>query len=201
MTLETNKTLGGIGALLIVIGFVGVFGSGYAGILDLIGIILVLIAMKGFGDHYKEDGIFNNALYGVILSIVGAVAFVGAIVVGVLQLLSTGFDWTNAAMWQEEFMDFANLWNFIGTIIIALVVLFIFAVISAIFYRKSLSLLAKKSGVNMFSTAGLLLLIGAVLTIIIVGFILILVAVILIAVGFFSIKTEPAQPPPVPPPS
>jgi uncharacterized membrane protein len=46
-------------------------------------------------------------------------------------------------------------------------------------------------------------LIGAILTIILVGFILIWIAWILIAVGFFSIKTTAAQPPaaaPQPPP-
>ena len=61
MTLESNKTLGGVGALLMVIsplsGFVaGVFSS----VLGLVGIILVLIAMKGLADHYSEGGIFNN---------------------------------------------------------------------------------------------------------------------------------------------
>jgi len=45
----------------------------------------------------------------------------------------------------------------------------------------------------MFGTAGLMILIGAVLTIVLVGFILLWVAMILLAVAFFSIKTQPAQ--------
>jgi uncharacterized membrane protein len=52
-----------------------------------------------------------------------------------------------------------------------------------------------KSGEKIFETAGLLWLIGAFLTIILVGFILIWIAWILIVVGFFSIKTPAAQPP------
>jgi uncharacterized membrane protein len=97
-------------------------------------------------------------------------------------------------------MDVNNLWGIIGTLITALVVLFIFAIISAIFFRKSLTSLSIKSGEKIFETAGLLWLIGAVLTIILIGFIIIGIAWILIAVGFFSIKpTAPPQPPPPPP--
>jgi uncharacterized membrane protein len=85
--------------------------------------------------------------------------------------------------------------------VVALIVLFICLVIATILYRKSLSSLAKKSGVGMFETAGLLMLIGAVLTIILVGLLLIWIAFILVAVAFFSIKTTQTQPPSTPPPS
>lgn len=201
MTLESSKNLGGIGAILMVIGFLGFFGSAFAGVLDLIGIILVLIALKGLADHYNEQGIFNNALYGFIISIVGGVAFVGALVASFIMFVaSTDFDYTDPTAWQERFMNLTDLWNFIGAVIVALIVLFIFAVIAAIFYRKSLSLTAGKTGVGMFGTAGMLILIGAVLTIILVGFILIWIAMILLAVAFFSIRAETAQPPPAPPP-
>jgi len=74
-----------------------------------------------------------------------------------------------------------------------LYVLFILLVIAAIFYRKSLNMLSSKSGVGMFSTAGLLLLIGAVLTIIVIGVIVVWIAMILLAVAFFSIKPATAQ--------
>jgi uncharacterized membrane protein len=200
MTLESSKTLGGVGALLVVIGFLGFFGTGYAGILALVGIILTLIALKGMADNYNEIGIFNNALYGVITIIVGVVVFIAVLAIMVLTTVLSGLDWTNPASIQAYFMDFNNIWNILGTIIAALVALFIFMIISAIFFRKSLSTLAMKSGERIFETAGLLWLIGAVLTIILVGFILIGIAWILIAVGFFSIKTGAAQPSPPPPP-
>jgi uncharacterized membrane protein len=212
MTVETSKTLGGIGALLIVVGFLALFG-GSAGVsalvvLSLVGIVLLLIGVKGLADHYKEGGIFNNALYGFITTIIGAVAFVGIAVVAVLQALSTlsVTDWTDwATKVQQNAMDWSTFWPLIEPIVIgivaAFIVLFVFIVVAAILYRKSLNLLATKSGVKLFETAGLLLLIGAVLTIILVGFIIIWVAVILVAVAFFSIKTEAPAPPPTPPPS
>ncbi len=200
MDLDVSKNLGGIGAILLVIGALGFLGTGYAAILSLVGIILVLIAMKGLADYYNEGGIFNNALYGFLTTIVGAVASVAVLVISVLFALTTlAIDWTNPAEWTTMFQDFTNfsvLWTLIGSIIVALIVAFVFAIITAIFYRKSFNLLATKSGVNMFSTAGLLLLIGAVLTIILIGFIIIWIAFILLAVGFFSIKTTTTQPPP-----
>jgi uncharacterized membrane protein len=202
MTLESSKTLGGIGALLVVIGFLGFFGAAYAGILSLIGIILTLIALKGMADNYNESSIFNNSLYGLIIIIIGVVAAAAVAVIAVFTAISD-LDWTDAAALQAYFMDLNNVYALIGPIIAALVVLFIFMVVAALFFRKSLTTLAMKSGEKMFETAGLLWLIGAVLTIILVGVILIWIAWILIAVGFFSIKTTATQPPtvqPQPPP-
>jgi len=201
MTLESDKTLGGVGALLVVIGFLGFFASGYVAILALIGMIITLIALKGMADHYNEAGIFNNALYGVITLIIGVVAFIATLVVVILMALSSiDIDWTNPAAIQAYFTDFTNIWNIIGAAIGALVVLFVFTIVSAIFFRKSLISLSAKSGEKIFETAGLLWLIGAVLTIILIGFVLIGIAWILIAVGFFSIKrTAPPQPPSPPP--
>jgi uncharacterized membrane protein len=191
MTLESSKNLGGVGALLIVISFLGLFANGLSAVLALVGVILVLIGMKGLSDHYKEGGIFNNALYGLILAIVGVVAFVAMIVATVVEFV--GANLANFAQWpaifQQKFMDLNNVWAFLGGIFASLVVLFIFIVVSVIFFRKSLNVLSDKSGVKIFGTAGLLMLIGAILTIIAIGVILIWVGWILVIVGFFSIRT------------
>jgi uncharacterized membrane protein len=197
MTLESSKTLGGVGALLMVIGpFIGVYTS----VIGLIGLILVLIALKGLSDHYNETGIFNNALYGFIMAIIGGVVFVAAIVVAAVGLLTDlGIEvanWGDATAFQS--IDWQNLvtldilWPYIAAIVGSLIVLFVFVVVAAVFLRRSFTMLSAKTGVNMFSTAGLLTLIGAVLTIIGVGFILLWVALILLAVAFFSIKRQSA---------
>ena len=95
MTLETNKTLGGVGALLMVITPVAGYAGGlFTGILWLVGLILVLIAMKGLADHYSEGGIFNNTLYGVVLTIVGVAAFIATIIIAAGSfLMEFGTDW------------------------------------------------------------------------------------------------------------
>ncbi|MEM2975925.1 MAG: DUF996 domain-containing protein, partial [Candidatus Bathyarchaeia archaeon] len=57
-----------------------------------------------------------------------------------------------------------------------------------------------KSGEKMFDTAGLILLLGAILTMVLLGVICLFMGWILAAVGFFSIKTPTTQPSPSPPP-
>lgn len=91
--------------------------------------------------------------------------------------------------------------SWLAYILLALVVLFVFVVVAAVLFRKSLGITAKKSGIGLFGTAGTLLLVGAVLTIIIIGFLLLWISLLLIAVAFFQIKTQPAQSAvPAPPP-
>ncbi len=213
MTFETSKNLGGIGALLVVIGGLAIFGFPYAGLIALIGIILVLAGLNGLANHYQEKGIFNNALYGFILEIVGGIVAAGTVVATILAWIGTavlpaGLNWQDPASWQawatanagnpSAFLDvFSGL--IVGAVI-ALVLLFIFIVVSAIFYRKSFSTLGGKSGVGMFGTAGLLLLIGAILTIVLIGFVLMWIAFILLIVAFFSLKEQPTQTTTPPPP-
>lgn len=206
MTLETNKNLGGVGAILIAIGGLATFGAGYAGLLGLIGLILVLISMKGFADHYNEAGIFNNALYAVIMAIIGVVAFIGIFMFSLFETLAdlgiAREDWANLGIiLREHLMNMETFWEIAGAIILAWVVLFICVVIAVIFARNSLNLLGAKTGIGMFGTAGLLMLIGGILTIIFFGLILIWVAWILVAVAFFSIRTQPTQPQPQPTPT
>ncbi|MCW4054323.1 MAG: DUF996 domain-containing protein [Candidatus Bathyarchaeota archaeon] len=167
MSLESNRTLGGIGAILLAIPF-----------LNLIGIILVLIALKGMADYYNDEEIFKNALYGFIFGIVGSVALVAFIL-----MLVFGF-----ATISPVIAPLSGL----GLVIITVIVLYVFSLIAAIFYKKSLDSLSEKSGEHMFNTAGLILLIGAAIPVI--GEILRLIAWILAAIGFFSIKMT-TQPP------
>ena len=209
MTLESRKNLSGVGALLIVIGSLG-FMVPYAGILTLIGLILLLIGLKGLADYYHEGGIFNNTLYSIILEIVGVVIAVAIIVVtAVAALTSLGINLSNVTDWATfgtelanrltNFADFGALWTLIGAVIAALIVLYVFVIIAAIFFRRSLNSLSAKTGVGLFGTAGILVLIGAVLTIVLIGLLLIWIAWILVAVAFFQIKTQTAQAPPQPP--
>jgi len=65
MNIQTNRLLGILGAFLMVISFLPQVG----GLFMLLGIILVLIALKGYADTYKDDSIFNNALYTIILKL------------------------------------------------------------------------------------------------------------------------------------
>jgi uncharacterized membrane protein len=166
MSLESNKTIGGIGAILLAIPF-----------LSLIGIILVLIAMKGMADYYDDDDIFKNALFGFIFGIVGVIALIA-----VILMLAFGFATVSPITTPYSTFAFSGF----GLFIIAFIILYGFSLIGAIFYKKSLDNLSEKSAEQIFSTAGLILLIGAAIPLI--GEILKFVAWILAAVGFFNIK-------------
>ena len=202
MNLESSKNLGGIGALLIFIATPLGFVIPYANILGLIGWILMLIGLKGLADFYKEAGIFNNTLYAIILAIVGIVVAVAAIVVTALSALSSiGIDLSNVNDWAmfgselanyfTNFGDFSAIWTLLGAVVSALVILYIFVIVTMFFLRRSMNQLSSKTGVGLFGTTGLLMLIGAVLPLI--GLLLIWIGFILLTVAFFQIKVQPTQ--------
>ncbi len=203
MSIETSKMLGGIGAILM---FVGIFPViNFYGVLELVGLILLLVASYNLASYYAEKGIFNNALYGLILGIVGVVVAAGAVVLSVLTSL-TDFLQSIYPTWNGDWAslsgltpDVANMsldaiWPFLTGIFIALVVLWVFAIIAVFFVRRSLISLSAKSSVGLFSTAGLLMLIGAVLIVAAgIGLILMWISLLILAIAFFQIKPQPPQ--------
>jgi uncharacterized membrane protein len=203
MSIETSKILGGIGALLMFIGIIPYIN--YFGVIELVGLILVMVALYNLGSYYKEGGIFNNALYGLIMGIVGGVISIAVVVITVLSSL-TDFLYTIFPDWNGDWnalsgltpnlsnLSLDNIMPFVTGIIVVLIVLWVFSIISAFFIRRSLGTLSTKSGVGLFSMAGLLLLIGAVLIILFgIGLILIWISALLLAIAFFKIRPQQTQ--------
>jgi uncharacterized membrane protein len=195
MTLESSKTLGEIGALLMVI---GPLAGGYTGVIGLVGLILVLVAFNGLADYYKDRRIFTNVLYGVIAAIIGAVIAVVIVLTAAFGILSVlGVSMSNWAGIQtfnwQKFTNWSAIAPFLVAIVGALIILVVSIVVTAILLRRSLDILSEKSGVRMFATAGLLFLIGAALTIVVIGLVLLWVAQILLAIAFFEIQIPPIQ--------
>jgi uncharacterized membrane protein len=204
MSIETSRILGIIGALLMFIGIIPYIS--YFGVIELVGLILVMVALYNLGSHYRESGIFNNALYGLILGIVGGVISIAVIAITVLSSL-TDFLYTIFPDWNGDWTALSgltpNLSNltldsimpFLTGIIAAFIILWVFSIMAVFFVRRSLVTLSAKSGVGLFSTAGLLLLIGAVLIIAFgIGLILIWISALLVAICFFYIRPQQAQP-------
>jgi len=185
MSLESGKNLAGIGSIFLVIP---------VPFLSIVGIIMVLVGMKNLSKAYNDESIWKNTLYAVIFGIIGIVAS------GVtLVSLFFGGIFAGAAL---ELGDATGLVGLIAGLIIFLVVAFIFYLLEAIYIRRAFDTLANRSGVGLFRTGGLLLLIGAILTIVLVGLFLIFIAWILILVAFFQIPTSSqSQMPPPPPPT
>ena len=177
---ESSKNLASVGAILLFLSFIPVVG--------IIGLILVFIGMKGLSEYYKEPEIYKNALMGLVFGIVALVALTtGFILAFTIGLFTFGI-------------------GAIFTIFAVLLVVFIFYVIAAMYLKRAFSLLAQKTGEHSFETAGLLLWIGAILTIVFIGLLLIFIAWIFATIAFFSIKgtsqpTTYAPPPPAATPS
>jgi len=193
MAIETSKNLGGVGAILMFIGFIPWVPYGW--ILALVGLILSLIGFKGLADHFREAGVFNNALYATIVAVIGVVVAVGLLMVAAVGLLTElGIDFANIAEWSATASQITDmtvlnvLLDFVVWVVLAGVVVWVCLIIGAVLLRKSLGVVSEKSGVGLFGTTGLIMLIGAAIPII--GLLLLWIGLLLLAVAFFSLRPQ-----------
>lgn len=218
MNLDTSKTLGGIGAILLFIGAIPFVQ--YIWVLGLVGVILVLAALHGLDTFYGSRGIFSNALYGVITGVIGVIAAIVVAVAAFLANLSNinDFMYVLFPTWNGDWTSLSGLTpttaninpsdiipliaGVIAAIIIVVAVLWIFGIVATIFVRRSLKQVSEKSNVGLFGTSGLLLFIGAILIIVFgFGLLLMWIAALLLAIAFFTIKPpEQSMTSTVPPP-
>ncbi|MDA4128100.1 MAG: DUF996 domain-containing protein [Thaumarchaeota archaeon] len=195
-TLSSAKTLGGVGSILLLLGAAPSVGFALA----IAGFVMVLVAVKYISDLLTDKSIFNNMLIAVILGIIG-VATAGLLVVGsVLRFIGLGY--TNFGPGSVSTAIPTDVVGLLVALVLGLIVAWVFLLVSSVFLRRSFTTIANRLGVGMFSTAGLLFLIGAALAIIIIGFALIFVAEILMIVAFFSLPDQvPGMQTPAPMPS
>jgi len=164
MVKEKNKLWAGIGSLLIALGIFFPF-------LTLIGLILLIFALKGFAETYKNETIFNMAAIGFTFYLIGTAGF------GILSFLFL--------LYFLQKIHLIILFFMLSGFFISL-----FYLLGTIFFKISFDQLALVTKEENFRIFSLLLLIGGVLTIVLVGFILLFIAWILLAITFFSIKEE-----------
>ena len=93
-------------------------------------------------------------------------------------------------------IDFGDVIPFITAAIVVLLIFWVFAIIAAFLVRRSLKQLSARTNVGLFSTTGLLLLIGAVLIIAVgLGLLLLWIATLILAIAFFTMKPQETPPP------
>ncbi len=190
-SLQTPKILGGIGALLMLIGG---FIPFTVGALSLVGFILVFIAVKMIADETKEKAIFDNYLYAFVACIIAIVALVAIFFVVLASVGGIQFFYDLQNMAMSEQME---IWNTLQPVlfgaIAGLLVFWIISVIGSLFIRRSFNLIAEKTGIKRFATTGLLFFIGTITTIILIGFIILIIAMILEIIAFFSLPDKLAK--------
>ena len=191
--LKNAKLLGGIGSILMLVGaFIPVAGA----ILPFIGLILVVLAVHNIGTVTKDESIFKNYLLSFILQIVAVVAFVAIMATAfgatfgfsLLEIQSFIESQTGVTDPTQIFGDIGSL---IGGCCLAVLIAWILMIISALFLKKSFTSIKEHTKVEMFGTTGLVYLIGAALLIIGIGGIILLIALILQIVAFFSLPDQP----------
>ncbi len=168
--LEEAKTLGGIGSILQLVPGV-----------NIVGYILTLIAVKYISDDLQDRSIFDNMLYAIIAAIAGAVFGV----VLIIAIFAWGFTTSYPHVGAAPYMVFPTFfWGFFAI----LGVVWIAFVIASIFIRRAFDSIGTRLNISSFKTAGTLFFVGALLTIVLVGFIVLLVAIIFQIIAFFAIR-------------
>jgi len=185
-SLSQAKTYGGVGSILILLS-----PAPYVGwLLAISGFILTLLAVKNISDWFKDSSILNNMVISIVVAIAG-------ILVGTFILLGSFFRFMGIN--GLTFADFGNNFNpstvptgdWIGLVtwaIAGIALTWILLTVSGVFLRRGYSKIGTDLNVGLFGTAGLLFLIGAATTIILVGFLILPIAIILLVVAFFSIN-------------
>jgi len=204
MDLRNARTIGGISTILLCLSFIPAIGILFA----IPGVILMLVSLNEIAKKLNESKIFNNYLISVALNVVAAL-------VGITGFVYTAFLFINTIIRLplEElsnispevlfnrifsrgelfsFMESFGKWLWI--VLLVLVIIYILMVVSGYFIKASLNEVGEKLNDSNFKTAGLLIFLGNLLSILFgLGFIIVFVGDIFLAIAFFSMKAEAAE--------
>ncbi len=199
MEFSTARNLGLGGSIAVVIGILlsVIPALSFLGlILMLLGVILVLVALRGLSEVYGDESIFRNALgatIAIILSWILFFVFLATLLLGLAGVMAGEQRATGA----------------LGASAIALILVVVAVAVSALLWYRALGALSARSGVGMFRWAAIfyaisaaIFAVGLLLTIVLIGIFLVLIAgvvnlvsFILLALGFSSLKPPVMQAP------
>ncbi len=177
----SSKIIAGIGSLI--------YGS-------IIGIILVLIGMKGLAEHYKDNRIYDGLVKGVILLIVGTILPIAGILTVYFGVLSSYlFSSSYSSGYYGGYDSYgtsalAGIIGLIAVVIVCFVVAFILDLLAMRYIKNCFHTLAERSNTSLFHTAATLMWVGAILAIIGIGFFFIWIGFIIAAIGFFTLDEK-----------
>ncbi|MDR0797611.1 MAG: DUF996 domain-containing protein [Nitrososphaerota archaeon] len=131
----------------------------------IVGLIIMLIGMKDISEHYKDQSIYQHTLTGGIFSVIGIIC---------------------------SYIAFAFLFSWgLGFLfaIVFFIIACVFMLLAVLNLKKAFEAVADRSGENLFRTAGTLLWIGALLTIIGIGLFLMFIGFIIAGIAFLTLKS------------
>jgi uncharacterized membrane protein len=148
VNISTQKMLGGIGSILILLGSVTEIEILF--ILSIVGYVLWLISIYQLSKKLEKPSIFQKVLIGLILAVAGTV------ILFVFEELWEGIK-PYVSMGDEVVADI-EWWILVG--IIAAYAIY---VVSAYFYKQAFEILASTTAHNLFRIVGLLIFTGVII--------------------------------------
>ncbi len=198
VNISTQKMLGGIGSILILLGWM----AGVGILFGVVGAVLWLISMYQLSNILGKLTIFQKVLIGFILNVAGVViafapfaltmviAFPFGLLAKILFLLFNLTDETLDVTLDTSKLGFGAL-IVITAALIAIMVAYAIFVFGFYLQKQAYEILAQATAQSLFKTAGLLVFIGAITTILLgLGLLLIIVGYIVLAVAFFTAPNE-----------
>jgi len=158
VNISTQKMLGGIGAILMVVIVIP--------LIPIAGSVVLIVSLYQISRMLKKPSIFNKFIIGFVLGTIGNILL---FFFGLGSLMAAGR---------------INFW-------ITLVPAYILCIVGFYFCKQAFDMLAKTINHKLFSTAGIIMFIGAITTIILfLGGILLFAGWIILAVAFFTAPEE-----------
>lgn len=125
-------------------------------IINVLGWAFIIASLYVFSRFYGEGGIFRNAIYFMI----------PYVIVRVIDFIFAAIFLSDITKFIFETMGYER---FFSVLRVSTIVNLVFTILAGFFIYRSLSFLAGKSGEGLFRVAGILLLIGAAVSIIFIG--------------------------------
>ncbi|MCX7821140.1 MAG: DUF996 domain-containing protein [Brevinematales bacterium] len=193
---KNTKLLGGIGSILVILGFIYSFilailygpiffiifsFTDIVILIKSIGLIILIIAYFRYSKEVNEKAIFKKALAGFLIPTISISALIIVFslififVPDVLDLLSMVSIKKSKNITSINYLDSYTIY-----LLIYLLLLWIIVTISAYKWKKADDLLSLKTGNSLFKTSGLLIFIGSIF---LVGLVITFVAYIIFWVG------------------
>ncbi|MGC9017646.1 MAG: DUF996 domain-containing protein [Caldimicrobium sp.] len=176
--ISKEKLLGGIGSIFMAL---SIITREIGTLFGILGAVLWLTCLYLLSSKIKNSKIFNKALWGFVLGLLG---WIIASIFGLMSFIS--FFAFSGFMGNVDRVGF----GIGGGVIIAILLAYGIFIVANYFYQEVCKILALATNNKLFSTAGLLMLIGAYSAILLIGLIIWMAGWIILAVAFFTVPDE-----------
>ncbi len=174
--------------LLLQINSIGIYSGLLFAVLHNVGFILLLISVYGLAKEYQEPNLFRNILYGFLVMVGGTICFY------MLEFVFFPFVFSDLIAIPYSVQTPGTLVSLFMDIIVFSVILwigmFVNALVSGIFFRRSLYGLSEKTEEEHFKSAGFWIFLGGILSVVVFGAVFIYVGWVYALLGFFSLNKK-----------